>query len=309
MIDVILQSAFLILCGVIWRCFKPLGLDADTLRRNLTGLVYVLLLPSLVLVVLWRAPLNLDAVRVTVVAASGVLLGLGLAWLWYRRGRVPAPAVGALLLAAGFPNATYMGLPVLEASLGPWARSIAIQYDLFACTPLLLSLGILIASHYGGVKEQGHPLLALLRVPPLWAALVAVLLNLGGVPLPEIAGATLDKLGGSVVPLMLFSLGLGLQWSKGWRSQLSSLWPVLLIQLILTPLAMWGLAYQIGLSGELLTGVILEAAMPSMVLGIVLCDRFRLESSRYAMAVTLSTALSLLTLPLWFEVLSTSYSS
>lgn len=303
MIDVILQSAFLILCGVLWRALKPLGLDADTLRRNLTGLVYVLLLPSLVLVVLWQAPLNLDALRVTLVAASGVLLGLGLAWLWYRHGRVPAPAVGALLLAAGFPNATYMGLPVLEASLGPWARSIAIQYDLFACTPLLLSLGILIASHYGGTKEEGHPLLALLRVPPLWAALAAVALNLTETPLPAGIASTLEKLGSSVVPLMLFSLGLGLQWSGAWRSQLASLLPVLLIQLVLTPLAMWGLASLIGLEGEMLTGVVLEAAMPSMVLGIVLCDRFRLESSRYALAVTLSTALSLISLPLWFALL------
>jgi predicted permease len=303
MIDVILQSGFLILCGVLWRIFKPLRLDADSLRRNLTGLVYVLLLPSLVLVVLWKAPLNLDAVRVTGVAVSGVLLGLVLAWLWYRRGKTTAPAVGALLLAAAFPNATYMGLPVLEASLGPWARSIAIQYDLFACTPLLLSLGILIASHYGGVKEEGHPLLALLRVPPLWAALAAVLLNLSGAPILSGVETTLDKLGSSVVPLMLFSLGLGLQWSDRWRQQFSSLVPVILLQLLITPLLMWRLAGQIGLKGDMLTGTVLEAAMPSMVLGIVLCDRFKLDSALYAMAVTLTTALSLLTLPMWFELL------
>jgi predicted permease len=32
----------------------------------------------------------------------------------------------------------------------------------------------------------------------------------------------------------------------------------------------------------------------------VLCDRYRLDSSLYAMAVTLSTALSIITLPAWF---------
>ena len=303
MIDVILQSGFLILCGVLWRWLTPLGLDADTLRRNLTGLVYALLLPSLVLVVLWRAPLDMDAIRITVVAASGVLFGLGLAWIWYRWRRPAAAATGALLLAAAFPNATYMGLPVLEASLGPWARSIAIQYDLFACTPLLLSLGVLIASHYGGVKERQHPLMALLRVPPLWAALIAVVLNLADAPLARGIEVTLDKLGGSVVPLMLFSLGLGLKWSSAWRQQIAQLMPVIAIQLILTPLVMWGLAGLIGLKGDQLVGTILEAAMPSMVLGIVLCDRYRLDSSLYAMAVTLTTALSLVSLPLWFELL------
>lgn len=303
MIDVILQSGFLILCGVLWRRWQPLGLDADGLRRNLTGLVYVLLLPSLVLVVLWRTPLNLDAIRVTAVAALSVLSGLGLAWLWYRRGDTAGPAVGALLLAAAFPNATYMGLPVLEASLGPWARTIAIQYDLFACTPLLLSLGVLIAARYGGVALDGHPLLALLRVPPLWAALLAVAFNLAAVPLPQGVETTLDKLGGSVVPLMLFALGLGLRWSGAWRGQLRLLLPVLALQLLITPLLMYPVARLIGLEGEVLVGVILEAAMPSMVLGIVLCDRYRLDSALYAMAVTLTTALSLITLPLVFELL------
>jgi predicted permease len=72
------------------------------------------------------------------------------------------------------------------------------------------------------------------------------------------------------------------------------------IQLLLTPLIIWGASDLIGLGGEVRTAVVLEAAMPSMVLGIVLCDRYRLDSGLYAMAVTLSTALSIVTLPAWF---------
>jgi len=43
--------------------------------------------------------------------------------------------------------------------------------------------------------------------------------------------------------------------------------------------------------------------MPCMVLGIVVCDRYRLDSSLYAMAVTVTTAISLITLPFWHSVL------
>jgi predicted permease len=50
-------------------------------------------------------------------------------------------------------------------------------------------------------------------------------------------------------------------------------------------------------------GTVLEAAMPAMVLGIVFCDRFGLDTGLYAAAVTLTTALSLVTLPLWFALL------
>jgi predicted permease len=99
---------------------------------------------------------------------------------------------------------------------------------------------------------------------------------------------------------MLFSLGLGLRWGAGWGARLNRVLPVVIIQLLLTPLLIWGASGLVGLGGAVRTAVVLEAAMPSMVLGIVLCDRYRLDSSLYAMAVTVSTALSIVTLPLWF---------
>lgn len=302
MFDVIVQAAVLILCGVFWRVFAPLGLTAEELRRHLTGLVYALLLPALVLGVLWRAPMGGDTLRIAAVAGVGVASGMVLAWLWFRRTQVSRASMGAMLLAAAFPNATYMGLPVLEAALGPWARSVAIQYDLFACTPLLLSVGMYVAAHYGSSGERLHPVLSLLKVPPLWAAVAAAVLNVGQVPQPDILGGALNMLGGAVVPLMLFSLGLGLQWSGGWWARLTTVAPVLVIQLALVPLIAWGVAIGLGLSDELLVAVVLEAAMPSMVLGIVICDRFQLDTAAYAMAVTLTTALSLFTLPLWFTL-------
>lgn len=303
MLDVILQAGGLIVCGLLWQFFTPQGLDASTLRRSLTTFVYVLLLPALVLVVLWRAPLSLDAVRVAVLAALGVGTGMAVARLWFMIQKPANKALGALLLAAAFPNATYMGLPVLEAAFGPWARTVAIQYDLFACTPLLLSVGVMLSTHFGGVKEQGHPVVALLKVPPLWAAVAGVGLNLMAVPLPAIFGGLLDMLAAGVVPLMLFSIGLSLRWSGSWRQHLPLVFPVVIIQLIITPIVIWGASGVVGLAGDVRTAVVLEAAMPSMVLGIVLCDRYRLDTALYAMAVTLSTALSLVTLPLWFDLL------
>jgi predicted permease len=304
MYEVIGQTAILIVCGVLWRVFTPQGLDADTLRNSLTTLVYVLLLPALVLVVLWRADLSLDSLKVAVMAMLGIGTGMGIAWLWFRRKRPSAAALGALILAAGFPNATYMGLPVLEASLGSWARAVAVQYDLFACTPLLLSAGVMLAEHYGGSERRAHPLHNLLRVPPLWAAILGVCLNLLQVPLPSLLGGVMDMLAAGVVPLMLFSLGLGLRWGEGWGNRLALVLPVVLVQLLITPLVVWGASDLAGMSGGVQTAVVLEAAMPSMVLGIVLCDRYRLDSSLYAMTVTISTALSIVSLPLWFSLLS-----
>ncbi len=303
MITVLLQMAAIIVCGVLWRWLRPGGMDLQAMRRALTDLVYYLLLPALVLQVLWRSPLGVDAVQVAILAAVGVIAGMLLMWMVCRMCRMPRAAAGALLLATMFPNATYLGLPVLEATLGPWASRVAIQYDLFACTPLLFTLGIVIAHHYGGQGRGGPMWLFVLRIPPLWAALLAVVLNLGDVPSPVVVDGVLRILASGVVPLMLFSLGLSLTWQRARWRQLPSVIPVIVIQLVLVPLIVLGLAGVMGIKGGLLSAVVLEAAMPSMVLGIVICERYGLDNGLYATAVTATTVVSLLSLPLWIGIL------
>jgi len=141
---------------------------------------------------------------------------------------------------------------------------------------------------------------ALLKVPPLWAALAAVLLNAFQVPFPDALKGLLDMLGNGVIPLMLVALGMGLRWDTWHRGMLVRLLPVMVVQLLLTPLVVWWLSTHLDMVHGVRTAVVLEAAMPTMVLGIVLADRYGLDSGLYAAAVTLSTALSMFTLPLWF---------
>ena len=128
MIATLLPLSALIGLGLLWVWWRP-GPDGDGGRRPVTDIIYHLFLPALVLDVLWRAPLGLDSARISASAVSGVLFGLGLSVLVYRILRVDRPTTGALVLAAGFPNATYLGLPVLERALGETGRGIAIQYD------------------------------------------------------------------------------------------------------------------------------------------------------------------------------------
>jgi predicted permease len=301
---VILHMTALIACGVGWRLLRPGGLDADSTRQVLTSLVYYLLLPALVIQVLWKAPLGISSLGIAVSAAVGVLSCILLSSLVCRSCRHDGRITGAVVLAASFPNVTYMGLPVLESLFGDSGRSIAIQYDLFACTPLLLTVGILLARSYGRQGNAAPLWQSLLRVPPLWAALAGVMLNLSGIGLPTALYDWLEMLAAGVIPLMLFSVGLSLRWDTIDMSRLPTLIPIIMLQLFIAPLIVWGIALGVGLEGTVFTGTVMEAAMPSMVIGIVLCDRYGLDTGLYAAAVTLTTLLSLFTLPMWSHILS-----
>ena len=303
MIETLIHMIGLIACGIAWQLFGSGTIDNNISRKVLTDFVYFLFLPALVLIVLWQAPLGIDSLRISFVAATNIIVWVIISWIVYRLLHSPKQISGALILAATFPNATYLGLPVLENTLGKWARSIAIQYDLFACTPLLLTIGILIAKAHGESRIIESPFVTLAKIPALWAAIIAIFLNLYQVSIPSPLLALLDSLSSAVVPLMLIALGMSLQLKTLRWHMLPLLLPVVIIQLILMPLLALILARSTGLAENNLVAVVLEAAMPSMVLGIVICDQFKLDTEFFASAVTLSTALSLVTLPIWFNVL------
>jgi predicted permease len=63
------------------------------------------------------------------------------------------------------------------------------------------------------------------------------------------------------------------------------------------------IADAVQLQAQFKAAAVLDLAMPSMVLGVVFCDRYGLDSAMYATAVTITTVLSLLSLPFWFSVL------
>ena len=70
------------------------------------------------------------------------------------------------------------------------------------------------------------------------------------------------------------------------------------------PLFVWGVSGQFDFSEQQQLALVLEAAMPSMVIGLMICEHYNLDTAFYAAAVTLSTILSIVTLPYWFIMLS-----
>jgi len=311
MLNVLIGMALIIVAGIVWRIVLGQK-SAKTARSHLTQAVYHVFLPALVLHVLWQFPLGLNTIRIPVVASLCVLLSLLAAFLLYGNGKLVKAflpgnsnkAVGALLLASAFGNFSYLGLPVLSQTFGTWAQVVAIHFDLLASTPILFTIGIVLSRYYGQASDSMHPLLSLFQVPAIWAALAGMLLSFSAIPMPVWLDETLATLGAAVVPLMLLSVGMALRWQSGWAARIPVLLPVIVIQLALMPLIAWGACLGVGMPDQYLAPAIIEGAMPSMVLGLVICDRFKLDVALYAEAVTLTTALSLLTLPLWLQVVS-----
>ncbi len=303
MFSVMLQMAVLIALGIGWQRIAPKDIPTLSHRRALTDLVFYLLLPALVLDVMWQAPLNLTSAKISITALSSIGVSIFIMWVVVSFLKISKPQKGALLIAGTFPNSTYLGLPVTAQALGDWTQAIVLKYDLFACTPTVLTIGVLIAHHFGDHTEEVHPFRALLKVPPLWALATAVVLNLLNIPQPDAVHNALDILGGGVVPLMLIALGMSIRWDTLRVSYLPLLLPVCLVALVVAPVVAYAVATTLKVPAETFTVSVILAAMPTMIFGIVLCERFKLDSGLYAAAVFLTTLLSIGSLTVWFNYL------
>jgi len=276
-----LQMATLIAIGMIWKRFTPSHMPALAHRRALTDLVFHILLPALVLDVMWQAPLNITSIKISMTALSGIVVSMLCMWgvirvLKVAKVNMSRPQKGALLIAGTFPNSTYLGLPVTAQVLGDWTQATVLKYDLFACTPMVLTVGVLIAHHFGDNQSDIHPFRELLKVPPLWALAIASLLNLTNIAQPSAIHNALNILGGGVVPLMLIALGMSLRWDTIKLKQLPLLLPVSVVALLIAPITVFYVASALHVPTDTLTISVILAAMPTMIFGIVLCERYQL---------------------------------
>ncbi|MBI2381511.1 MAG: AEC family transporter [Gammaproteobacteria bacterium] len=221
-------------------------------------------LPAVILTQMHRlrfsADLLLPALMPWAMLALAWVLVLAAArvWRWSRA------ETGALLLMTGLGNTSFLGFPLVEAWFGPQGLRYAVIYDQLGSFFALTLFGSYVLAHYGAAERPTA--LGLLRriaaFPPFIA--LALGLALAGWDWPEALGSALQRLGDSLVPVVMVAVGL--QWRLRLpASGLPKLGFALSLKLILAPLAAWGLCRLLGLDGEAMRVTVFEAGMPAMI--------------------------------------------
>jgi hypothetical protein len=102
---------------------------------------------------------------------------------------------------------------------------------------------------------------------------------------------------------MLIALGMSLRIDALKRSFLPLLIPVSVLSLVIAPIVAFGTAHLLNMTSDMTVATVLLAAMPTMILGIVICERYQLDSAFYSASVFVTTVLSIITLTIWYYLL------
>ncbi|MBN1483300.1 MAG: AEC family transporter [Chloroflexia bacterium] len=240
-----------------------------------------------------------------------VVLLAGLLWLLAiavaRLLRLSPEDSSALALVSMLINTVNYGFPVTLLALGQVGLDRAV---VFAVGHAVLgnTVGAYIAARgrAGGARQA---LGQVLRIPMLYAVLLALIcratgftfegaISLGDVQIalwPSVYKAV-ELLAQGSIPIFLLVLGMQLGNGAvfaGDPAERPLLVPMLLaggLRLVVSPLLAWGLTWLLGLSGVAAQAAILEAAMPSAVLTVILSTEFNVQP-RFVTAVVVGTTL------------------
>jgi predicted permease len=301
MLNVFATLGVLLASGIIYRMIPGVP-TPQTVRSVIGSIVLNVFIPLLAFEVLATEHIMGDVWTVPVASVATTLIGFGLAFLVYGyilRKRIARPTIGAMILAATWCNAMYLGLPITLAVVGDPGDHVPILFDYAGMTPLLFTLGTAVCVAYGTSDEQPtfrQGIKQILRLPPFIATVAGIAVNAMGLELPLWFIAAAETAGKVVAPLMLFSIGLTLRWPTISRTPM--LVPAAVIRTIIVPLLVFPLASLLHPNDDILRSTMLEAAMPSMMLPLVFAERYGLDVESLAEAILLSTIISVATLPI-----------
>jgi predicted permease len=261
--------------------------------EGLEKLVYFVLFPALLFRSIAVSSLDLASLGKVVASAWAVMvLAMALGALARPLFRVE-PVVAASCFQCAFRFNTYIGLAVAGSIYG--APGVALAALLFGTVIPLANFGAvgMLAAH-----ARANLWRELARNPLVVSTLAGFAWNLAGLGLPGFADQTLHLLGQSALPAGLLAVGAALRIERGRASPAAHAW-WLGVKLLAMPLAAWGLAAALALSGAERGVLILWAALPTASSAYILAVRMGGDGASVATQVTLGTVACMATLPLW----------
>jgi malate permease and related proteins len=290
-------------CFLLGIILRRSGRLPDNAAAALNGFVVHISLPALTLSYVHGLHLRVDLILPALM--PWIVFGIGCAFFWFvaKAAGFSRSTAGALTLTGGLANTSFIGLPMIETFYGPQYLGLGILIDQLGSYFVLSTLGIFVASLYS--SHEGIKAGAVARKIALFVPFQAFVLALLLMPFdyPVWFDELLKRLGATLVPLALVSVGYQLQFSHV-RGKAYPLAIGLVFKLIVCP-ALMLLLFVLPLRHDwpVLSVTVFEAAMGPMIGASIVAMDHDLDPPLVTLMVGVGIPLSFLTLPVWWYFL------
>ncbi|MFS2317912.1 AEC family transporter [Maricaulis sp. D1M11] len=269
----------------------------------ISRLAYLGLSPALLFTAIYRADLSSISVSGFMLAALLGFLAMAAITLAIKPLlRIPDPTYTSLFQA----TARWNGLLILAVagSLFGEEGQVLVALIMAASIPLVNIECVAVLSIWGdGSRPDWRSILYRIATNPLILGTGAgAAANLSGLTLPVALDSTIGLIGQAALPLILLSVGAGLNFTA-MKARPRLLGLSVLLKLMLAPLVFYGIGVAMGVQGPALTVLLLTGASPGAASAYVLARQMGGDAPYSAGDITASAMFCFLTIPFWLALL------
>ena len=133
--------------------------------------------------------------------------------------------------------------------------------------------------------------------PSLWSVILGLIFNFLNIPIGSVLDNTISYLGQGAIPLIMITLGLSIDFSALKRSK-SMIVFTSAMKLMILPAITFLIAKMLGIVDLQFKVLIIESAMPSAMLALLLAITYDLDYELTSDCIFINTVISLITLPI-----------
>lgn len=292
---------FILLLLLIGLGLKRLPAFPKETASVLTSFVIYVSLPALILVQIPKLPFSEEMLIPSLMPWAMLLLSAALVWGCSKLFRWNRSITGALMLLVPLGNTSFFGIPMVEAFFGEAFIPYALLYDQVGTFLALATYGSVVIAVYSESEKADLKSIGkkIVTFPPLIALVVAFAFYT--TPFPEELVFMLEALAATLIPLVIIAVGLKMEFQFE-KEQLNPMAVGLGIKLVLAPLMALGIIYAFQLKSEPAYVAVFEAGMPPQISAWALAMTAGLSPKLGAMMVGFGIIISLVTLPLLFQL-------
>lgn len=261
--------------------------------KPISTMTIYLMMPMLVFKTFYNVTLDTQYLNMVIFALSLLFSIVILLSIISKIRKYPSPIKNGLILATGFMNAGNYGAPVILFTFGDEGFKYAISFIVIQSI-FMNSLGVYYAAK--GNANAKTALYSVLKIPSIYAFILALIWNQFHLPIPESFIGVIDLVANATIPTTMIVLGMQLAQIRIRKMKWGKVSVGVIVRLIISPILAFLITGFLPFNPLLRNVLIVLSAMPSAATTTMLSLKFDTEPELVSSTTLISTLLSTVTL-------------
>jgi predicted permease len=262
--------------------------------KSVSTIALYVMLPCLVFKTFYEAELNNEYLMMLVFSALLLISILLINKVVAKAKKYDAKMESGLILSTAFMNSGNYGAPIILFAFGEEGFVYSVSFLVLQAI-IMNFFGVYYAAK--GTAGLKMAVVSVLKMPPTYAVIIALIMNLGGIAMPENLISSVNLLADATIPMIMVVLGMQLAEIKVTNMEWAKVSYASTVRLIASPLIAFALTLVLPMSDMMASVLIVSAAMPSAATTTIYAVQFNSKPDLVSSITLMTTLFSIVTIP------------